>query len=74
MLGYRRSVMTVARSFRYHRTLYRSRRVWTRVGSPIDKELQPMNGASAIAKILRREGTEYIFVFPFHHLIEPAVE
>ena len=33
-----------------------------------------MNGASAIAKILRREGTEYLFVFPFHHLIEPAVE
>ena len=33
-----------------------------------------MNGISAIADILRREGTEYLFVFPYHHLIEPAVE
>ena len=33
-----------------------------------------MNGISAVANILRREGTEYLFVFPFHHLIEPAVE
>ena len=32
-----------------------------------------MNGAAAIADILRREGVEYLFCFPFHHLIDPAV-